>query len=76
MLDLDLATVAFQIANFLILAALLYYFLFRPTLRKMKEDAAAKELLAQHLSGMRWFAVCRHVDHDLLLPSTRTSDNL
>jgi F-type H+-transporting ATPase subunit b len=53
MLDLDLATVAFQIANFLILAALLYYFLFRPTLRKMREDAAAKELLAQQMASDR-----------------------
>jgi len=45
MLELDVWTIVFQIANFLILAVLLYFLLFRPTMRKMKEHAAEKERL-------------------------------
>ena len=43
MLNLDTATIAFQIVNFLVLAALLNYFLFRPVMRNMKDRAAEKE---------------------------------
>ena len=53
MLDLDIATVLFQIINFLILAALLYYALFRPMMRRMKEHAAAKESLAHEMAQER-----------------------
>jgi F-type H+-transporting ATPase subunit b len=47
MLNLDFATIAFQIINFLALAALLYHFLFRPVMHKVKERAAEKERLAR-----------------------------
>ncbi len=50
MLNLDVATIAFQVINFLILAAALYYLLFRPMMRRVKERAADKERLAQDLA--------------------------
>jgi F-type H+-transporting ATPase subunit b len=53
MLNLDVATITFQIINFLILAAALYYFLFRPMMRRMKERAADKERLTQDLAQER-----------------------
>lgn len=42
MLDLDPTTVAFQILNFLILAVGLYFLLFKPMMKSMKERAATK----------------------------------
>ena len=45
MLNLDIWTITFQIINFLALAGLLYYFLFRPVMRNMKARAAEKERL-------------------------------
>jgi len=53
MLSLDIATVVFQIINFLVLAALLYYFLFRPVMRGMKERAAEREELAREMAQDR-----------------------
>ena len=53
MLDLDLATVVFQIVNFLVLAALLYYALFRPVTRRIKERGAAREALAREMTRDR-----------------------
>jgi len=53
MLNLDIWTVAFQIVNFLALAGLLYYFLFRPLTRSMKKRAAEKERLAQESAQNR-----------------------
>jgi F-type H+-transporting ATPase subunit b len=53
MLNLDVATIAFQIINFLALAALLYYFLFRPVMRGMKARAAERERLAYELAQDR-----------------------
>ena len=50
MLNLDIWTVTFQIINFLVLAALLYYFLFRPVMRGMEERAAEKERLARQVA--------------------------
>jgi len=53
MLNLDVATIAFQILNFLVLAALLYYVLFRPVMRNMKERAAEREQLARQIAEDR-----------------------
>ena len=47
MLDLDLATVLFQIVNFLIIAALLYRLMFRPILKRIGERAAEREQLSK-----------------------------
>jgi F-type H+-transporting ATPase subunit b len=49
MLDLDLATIVFQIVNFLILAIGLYFLLFKPMMKSMKERASSRERLMQEL---------------------------
>ncbi len=53
MLNLDIWTIAFQIINFLALVAALYYLLFRPVMRSVKERAAEKEQLAHELAQER-----------------------
>ena len=53
MLNLDIWTVVFQIINFLALAGLIYYFLFRPVTRSMKERAAERERLAHEIEQNR-----------------------
>ncbi len=53
MLNLDFATIAFQIINFLALAALLYYFLFQPVMDSVKERVAEKERLAREMAQDR-----------------------
>lgn len=53
MLNLDFATIAFQIINFLALAALLYHFLFRPVMSRVKAHAAEKERLAREMARDR-----------------------
>lgn len=53
MLNLDWATIAFQIANFLVLAVVLYYVLFRPMMRRVKERAAEKRRQTQELAEER-----------------------
>lgn len=53
MLNLDFATIAFQIANFLALTALLYYFLFQPVMSRVKERRAEKERLAREMAQDR-----------------------
>lgn len=53
MLNLDPATIIFQIINFLILAALLYRFLFQPVLRKAAQRAAEREQLLKELAEER-----------------------
>jgi F-type H+-transporting ATPase subunit b len=53
MLNLDFATIAFQIINFLALTALLYYFLFRPVMSRVKTRAADKERLAREMARNR-----------------------
>ena len=53
MLNLDVWTIIFQIINFLVLAAALYYLLFRPVMRGVKERAAEKERLARELAQER-----------------------
>lgn len=46
MLKLDIWTIAFQVINFVALAALLHFLLFRPLMRRAKEHAVEKERLA------------------------------
>jgi F-type H+-transporting ATPase subunit b len=53
MLDLDIATIAFQILNFLALTALLYWFLLRPVMRRVQERVAEKERLMQEMAQER-----------------------
>ncbi len=47
MLDLDWATIAFQIVNFLVLAAALYYLVFRPMMSRVRERRAEKNRLME-----------------------------
>lgn len=47
MLDLDWATIAFQIGNFLVLAAGLYYLVFRPMMSRVRERRAEKRQLME-----------------------------
>ncbi len=47
MLDLDFASLAYQIVNFVALLALFYYFLFRPLRKKLQERKAAVAKLLQ-----------------------------
>jgi F-type H+-transporting ATPase subunit b len=51
--QLDLETILFQLANFTILAVLLYFVLFRPMMRKMKEQEAEKERVARETAQDR-----------------------
>ena len=53
MLNLDFATIAFQIANFLALTALLYHFLFQPVMSRVKERRAERERLAREMAQDR-----------------------
>ncbi len=53
MLNLDIWTITFQIINFLALAGLLYYILFRPVMRNMTARAAEKERLDREITGNR-----------------------
>jgi F-type H+-transporting ATPase subunit b len=51
--QLDLQTLLFQLANFTILAVLLYFVLFRPVMRKMREQEAEKERIARETAQDR-----------------------
>jgi F-type H+-transporting ATPase subunit b len=51
--QLELETILFQLANFAILAVLLYFVLFRPTMRKMREQEAEKERIAREAAQDR-----------------------
>jgi F0F1-type ATP synthase membrane subunit b/b' len=53
MLELDLATVVFQIINFGILAGLLYWLLFKPITRTIRKRAAEKEGIVRELERER-----------------------
>jgi len=53
MLNLDAATIVFQIINFLVLVYLLNRFLFQPILRQAAERAAEKERLMKKLAAER-----------------------
>ncbi|NLE44838.1 MAG: hypothetical protein GX620_08970 [Chloroflexi bacterium] len=49
MLDLDIRTIAFQVVNFLILAAALYHLLFKPVMRSVQERTAERQRLRRNL---------------------------
>lgn len=53
MLELDLATIVFEVINFLLLSALLYRFLLQPVLRRVQERAAEKERLMSEIARER-----------------------
>lgn len=47
LLELDIPTILLEIVNFVVLAVLLYYFLFRPVMDRVEARAAEKERLLQ-----------------------------
>ena len=53
MLNLDLATIAFELANFLVFTALIYYFLFRPVRRRIRERAEERKRITQKIEEER-----------------------
>jgi F-type H+-transporting ATPase subunit b len=53
MLNLDWATIAFQIINFLILAGGLYYLLFRPVMSRVRERRAEKREMMEQIREER-----------------------
>lgn len=53
MLNLDIATIAFQVLNFLALTALLYWFLLKPVMRRVEARAAEKERLTREMAQER-----------------------
>ena len=50
MLEIDIATILFEMVNFIVLAILLYRFLFRPVMARVNERAAEKERLLSELA--------------------------
>ncbi|MBK9121752.1 MAG: F0F1 ATP synthase subunit delta [Chloroflexi bacterium] len=53
MLEIDLATLAFQVLNFLALTALLYYVLFRPVMRRVEAHAKERAALVSQMQRER-----------------------
>jgi F-type H+-transporting ATPase subunit b len=53
MLELDITTIIFQIANFVVLSALLYRFLLKPVMRRVQERAAEKARLMAEMARER-----------------------
>ena len=49
MLDIDLVTILAEIINFLILAAALYFLLFKPTVKRINQRAAEKDALLSEI---------------------------
>jgi len=49
MLNIDWATIAFQVINFLVLAGALYYFVFRPMTRRVQERRAEKQEMMRQI---------------------------
>ena len=49
MLDIDLVTILAEIINFLILAAALYFLLFKPTMKRIDQRSAEKESLLNQI---------------------------
>jgi F0F1-type ATP synthase membrane subunit b/b' len=64
MLDIDIATVVFQIINFLILAGLLYWLLFKPTVQTIRERAEQREGLMRELERDRQSVAIRRAELD------------
>ena len=53
MINLDLATIIFQVANFIAMVALLYWFLLKPVMAKVTARAAEKERLMREAEQER-----------------------
>ncbi len=53
MLELDVTTILFEIANFLLLTALLYHFLFKPVIRTVRARTVEKERLLDEIKQER-----------------------
>ncbi|MGD2103672.1 MAG: F0F1 ATP synthase subunit delta [Anaerolineae bacterium] len=53
MLNIDWATIAFQVVNFLVLAGALYYFAFRPVMERVRERRAEKQETMRRLKEDR-----------------------
>ena len=53
LLKIDAWTIVFQVANFAILATVLYFVLFRPALRRMKAQKTEKEAVAREMAQNR-----------------------
>lgn len=49
MLDIDFSTIIIQMVNFLVLAILLYFLLFRRVMKSIKENAEKKELMMKKI---------------------------
>jgi len=62
MLSLDVATIIFQVINFIVLAVLLHRFLFQPILRKTAQRAAEKERLMEELAEERHRVASQHAE--------------
>jgi len=70
MLNLDKWTVLFQIINFLILAGALYYLLFKPVMRGMREQAEKKRRAEEELEQNRFEIARARNELDARLAST------
>jgi F-type H+-transporting ATPase subunit b len=57
LLELDFPTIILEIVNFVVLSALLYYFLFRPVLGRVEERTAEKERLLSEAEQERQEAI-------------------
>jgi len=64
MLELDAATVVFQAINFIILAALLYWLLFKPVSETVRNRAEEKERLMRELDRDRQAVAVRRAELD------------
>jgi F-type H+-transporting ATPase subunit b len=64
MLNLDLATVVFQVVNFAILAALLYWLLFKPMRETIRRRAEERERLMRELERDRQSVAVRRAELD------------
>jgi F0F1-type ATP synthase membrane subunit b/b' len=64
MLNLDLATVIFQIINFAIVAALLYWLVFKPVARTIRTRTEEKERVERELERERQAASVRRAELD------------
>lgn len=53
MLNIDWATIAFQVVNFLVLAGALYYFALRPVMKRVRERRAEKEEMMRRIKEER-----------------------
>jgi F-type H+-transporting ATPase subunit b len=77
MLSLDWATIAFQVVNFLVLAAVLYRFVFRPVMARVQERRAEKEGLMKQIREDRQEAErLRHELEERLANAEESADQI